>query len=120
MPAVKFDPQTGHPLTWLHEREDREQLRTFCASHQPAAAAFKSVTIPDNLTHDWLCVENQGHLGSCQGHAITTSAEVLYYVATGGEVVQLSRLKSYIDTQAEDGLLGSDSGSTIGGGLAVD
>lgn len=113
------DPQTGHRLTWIPQREDRHKLATFCANHQTAARAFKSVEIPENLTRDWLRVEDQGQIGSCQGHGLTTSAEVLYQVATGGEVVQLSRLKAYIDTQQVDGLLGSDSGSTIGGGLTV-
>lgn len=113
------DPLTGHRLTWLTEREDRQKLATFCAHHQTAARAFKSVEIPENLTRDWLRVEAQGQLGSCQGNGLTTSAEVLYQVATGGEVVQLSRLKAYIDTQQVDNLLGADNGSTISGGLAV-
>lgn len=111
-----IDPLTGRPLTWHPDRENRDSLRNFCEMHQQSSIAFRSVTVPEELTYDWITVEDQGQLGSCQGHAITTCAEVLYYTGTGGEIVQLSRRKAYIDTQEIDGLLGADNGSTIDGG----
>lgn len=108
---------------WIPDREDRHWLLAFCAQHQQHAAAFKSVEIPENVTHDWLTVENQQSIGSCQGHDITTGAEVLHYLATG-EQVQLSRLHAYIGTQSIDQkngvpgvYVGADAGSTIRGGL---
>lgn len=122
MPAT--DLQTGHRLTWLPEREDRQKLATFCAHHQTAARAFRSVEIPENLTRDWLRVEDQGQIGSCQGQDITTLGECLHFNASGGEVVQLSQLHAYIGTQSIDQAnrvpnvrVGSDTGSTIGGGV---
>lgn len=63
----------------------------------------------------WLKVENQGPMGSCQGHALSTCCEYAYKMQTG-EAVQFSRLFGYLGTQKIDGLLGNDRGSTIDGG----
>lgn len=111
-------------LNWHPDREDRSALRAFCARSQSAARAFRSVEVPDNLTRDWLRVENQGAIGSCQGHGLSSLGEVLHFNATGGEVVQLSRLHAYIGTQRIDQqsgvsgvVVGQDTGSTIKGGL---
>ena len=124
MSAAHIDPQTGRPLSWDPSRERRDQIAAFCSRHQAAAQAFKSVEIPENLTRDWLRVEDQERIGSCQGHDITTLGEVLHFNATGGEVVQLSRLHAYIGTQQIDQAagvqgvrVGQDTGSTIAGGL---
>lgn len=119
-----LDPTTGHPLTWIPSREDRTRIAALCAPHQAAAKAFRSVEIPENLTRDWLRVESQDQIGSCQGHGLTTLGECLHFNASGGEVVQLSRLHAYLGTQLIDQhervpgvAVGSDTGSTIAGGL---
>lgn len=124
MSAAHIDPQTGRPLSWDPSRERREQIAAFCSRHQAAASAFRSVEIPENLTREWLRVEDQERIGSCQGHDITTLGEVLHFNATAGEVVQLSRLHAYIGTQQIDQAtgvpgvrVGWDTGSTIGNGL---
>lgn len=111
------------PTGWIPDREDRNRLIAFCTQSQKFAQAFRSVEVPENLTQDWLRVENQQSIGSCQGHDLTTGAEVLHYLATG-EQVQLSRLHAYIGTQAidqknrvPDVYVGADAGSTIAGGL---
>lgn len=124
MSAAHLDPQTGRPLSWDPSRERREQIASFCARHQAAASAFRDVEIPENLTRDWIRVEDQERIGSCQGHGITTLGEVLHFNATAGEVVQLSRLHAYIGTQKIDQAtgvpgvrVGWDTGSTIGNGL---
>jgi len=108
---------------WNPKLEDRQAIADFCAKSQSASRAFKSVEIPENLSHDWLRVEHQGAVGSCQGNGLTTVAEILHHAATG-EVVQLSRLHAYVGTQALDEAngvpgvrVGSDTGSTIRGGL---
>lgn len=113
-----------HRTGWDPTRERREEIAAFCAQHQAAAQAFKSVEIPENLTHDWIRVEDQQRIGSCQGHDLTSLGEILHYYNTGGEVVQLSRLHAYIGTQRIDEqagtqgvYVGGDTGSTIGGGL---
>lgn len=64
----------------------------------------------------WHRIENQGAMGSCQGHALSSVCEMAYHIATN-EVIQFSPLFAYYATQKIDGLLGSDTGSTIAGGM---
>ena len=61
-------------------------------------------------------IENQGSMGSCQGHSLSSQLEVIRYLETG-EWLQMSRLQAYLGTQQIDGLLGRDAGSTISGGV---
>lgn len=63
----------------------------------------------------WHRIENQGSIGSCQGHALSSVCEMAYHIATG-DSIQFSRLFGYYATQKIDGLLGRDAGSTINGG----
>lgn len=59
-------------------------------------------------------VENQGGVGSCQGHAKSSAEELAIYRATG-QILQLNRGFSYYTSQRIDGIRG-DNGSTIKGG----
>lgn len=63
-------------------------------------------------------VENQSQMGSCAGHSLSSNLEWLYCIATGGQVVQLSRMAGYILAQEKDGIT-SDSGSTVASGVKV-
>lgn len=65
-----------------------------------------------------LKVENQGGVGSCAGHSLTTNIEYIYALATGGQSIQLSRAMAYYETQRIDGIRG-DNGSTISGGVKL-
>lgn len=65
-----------------------------------------------------LRVENQGSVGSCQGHSISSSCEWCYVIATQNEELQLSRAYGYYETQRLDGISG-DRGSTIEGGIRL-
>jgi hypothetical protein len=69
---------------------------------------------PAEVTIDWHKDEDQLQIGSCQGNGLTSVLERLASVK--GRKVQLSRIFAYLATQRIDGLLGSDSGSTISGG----
>jgi hypothetical protein len=62
----------------------------------------------------WHRIEDQGEMGSCQGHALSSVCEMAYHIATG-EVIQFSPLFAYYATQKIDGIRG-DQGSTIDGG----
>ena len=62
--------------------------------------------------------ENQKRLGSCAGHSLTSILEWCNVLATGGEVIQLSRAMAYFATQEIDGIRG-DNGSTIAGGVRL-
>lgn len=116
--ALPIDPSSGRPLAWFPARERYAQLRAFCARHQHAARAFRSVDVPRNLRYDWLRIEDQGQMGACQGHDLSTCQEVIYQRASG-QIAQLSRLWAYLSTQQIDGLLGRDCGSTIEGGVQL-
>lgn len=63
-------------------------------------------------------VENQRQMGSCAGHSLSSNLEWLYCIATGGSVVQLSRMAGYILAQDIDGIR-SDAGSMVGSGVKV-
>jgi hypothetical protein len=65
-----------------------------------------------------LRVENQGSVGACQGHSISSSAEWCYVIATQDAELQLSRAYGYYETQRLDGISG-DRGSTIEGGIRL-
>lgn len=63
-------------------------------------------------------VENQAQMGACAGHSLSSNLEWIYCIATGGQIVQLSRMAGYILAQEKDGIR-SDAGSTIGSGVKV-
>lgn len=66
----------------------------------------------------WHRIENQGSMGSCQGHALSSVCEYCYHIGTG-EIIQFSPMWCYLMTQKKDGLFGQDVGSTIDGGRRV-
>jgi hypothetical protein len=65
-----------------------------------------------------LVTEDQGSMGSCQGHSLSTCLEWCHYVATRGQYLQLSRLFAYLGSQRLDGIVG-DNGSTLHGGAKL-
>jgi hypothetical protein len=77
-------------------------------------AEWSAFSRPAEVDISWHRTENQGQIGSCQGHALSSGLERLAFVK--GERVQLSEIFAYLATQKIDGLLGRDSGSTISGG----
>jgi hypothetical protein len=104
---------SGYPI----ELEDREYLRE--TALPMTFAADEVGDIPAKIDpRSALKVENQGPIGSCQGHALTTCMEFCLYVASGGDKTQLSRGFAYLMSQKFDGISG-DSGSTLSGGWKV-
>lgn len=80
---------------------------------------FASVAVPDEIDpREWLRTENQGPMGSCRGHSLSTGCEFIYRGVIG-ETIQFSPMWCYLRTQKRDGLLGSDRGSTIENGVKV-
>jgi hypothetical protein len=63
-------------------------------------------------------VENQKSMGSCAGHSLSSNLEWLYCIATGGQIIQLSRMAGYILAQDRDGIR-TDSGSVVSSGVKV-
>ncbi len=88
-------------------------------------AADLLASLPDDIVSapvgweikDIIRTENQGSMGSCRGHSLTSILEYCHYVATG-ELLQLSRWFAYKETQKIDGIVG-DRGSTIQGGVTL-
>lgn len=76
----------------------------------------KPSAIPEKVDpRGWLKVEDQKQTSSCVGHATSSAAEVVYWFATKGQEIQLSRWQAYISAQREDGLEGQDQGAMISG-----
>lgn len=101
------------------QKEDHQYLRSL-PELPMESQAWKSFSRPTEITVDWHRTENQGAIGSCQGHSLSSALERLAFVKN--QKVQLSEIFAYLATQKIDGLLGRDSGSTIAGGckLAID
>lgn len=66
---------------------------------------------------EWIKIEHQGSMGSCQGHSLSSCVEISYYYETG-DIIQLSRMYAYIKSQMMDNIA-SDRGSTISAGGKV-
>lgn len=103
---------------------NRERFRELEASAVPFTLRASDYTAPPEIDprgkvrHD-----QQGSMGSCQGHSLANVCEYLRLIAKGeqrySDEKQFSRLFAYLESQRIDGLLGSDRGSTISGGTRV-
>lgn len=82
-----------------------------------ALKAFRAPSsVPDLIDPTtWLKIEDQQQTSSCVGHAGSSAAEVVYWFATKGQEIQLSRWWAYITAQRIDGLEGRDQGAMISG-----
>lgn len=101
---------------WAREQENYDFLRSL-APVPMRTAAWKSFQRPAEVDTNWHQTENQGSIGSCQGHSMSSVLERLAIV--NGEKIQLSEIFAYLATQKIDGLLGADNGSTISGGCEL-
>lgn len=64
---------------------------------------------------EWFDMHDQGQMNGCQGNSLADAVDFCYYLETGEET-NTSRAFAYLESQREDGLLGSDGGSTLDGG----
>ncbi|TWT57234.1 hypothetical protein KOR42_05920 [Thalassoglobus neptunius] len=110
-----------HTNGWRYDLEDKAFLAQ--ATAEPIPRSFSAAALPDEVRPDIgpdpHRLENQSSMGSCQGHDIASCIEDLMWVAGGGNRIQLSNIFAYLATQKIDGLLGSDRGSTISGGVKL-
>jgi hypothetical protein len=116
-----YDPSNPDAFTgYRHDLEDRDYLERTAVPFNVTRADYGAPTVveePWNLIR----TENQGGMGSCQGHAASTVAELCRGIAEGGRPIldpadQFSPIFAYLESQRFDGISG-DRGSTIGGGL---
>ncbi len=112
---MAFDP-TQFALGWNPDAEPQhagEFAKLACA------AAPVTEPLPDEISYPEVQVKNQGPIGSCQGHELTTILETDHLIDTG-VYVELSPRFGYLATKQTDGSLGQgDSGSTISGGAVT-
>ncbi len=108
------DPRIGF---WLHDEEDENFLNSLPGENAVLAmrGTYDEVRVDPRKA---MKVENQGSVGSCQGHGLSSCVELCYYIATGDLTRQLSRAYGYYETQRIDGING-DRGSTISGGIKL-
>lgn len=73
---------------------------------------FKNVTLPTEVDlREWDSpVEDQGSLGSCVSHALTSCSELMTQRIAPEQFVELSRLFSYYHTRFIEGSITKDSG----------
>ena len=108
-------------LGYAIEKEDREYLEEHGEEPRLLMQRFKNsfpVFNTDVNPLDILTIKDQGQVGSCQGQSLAMIFTICYFLATG-RVEDFSAMAAYILSQAEDGLLGKDVGSTLSGGQAV-
>lgn len=108
--------ELAYGLGWRNDKEDPAHyggmMKAFSAGALPE-------DVPDEIDHrSWDRTENQGNMGSCTGHAAADCAETCNWIATGGEVIQISRMFCYLMGQKESGLFGSDQGASISGSVS--
>ncbi len=108
---------SGHIGGWLHDEEDKEFLDALPDETAVLAmrGTYNEVKIDPRKV---MKIENQGSVGSCQGHDLSSCVELCYYIATSDVSRQLSRAYAYYETQRIDGING-DRGSTISGGIKL-
>ncbi|HSG71070.1 MAG TPA: hypothetical protein VLA12_11680, partial [Planctomycetaceae bacterium] len=108
------DAPEGLKAGWLHDNEDQAWLDSLEDGTPFGRSDYEPMPMAVRLVKPstWLKIEDQNGFGSCQGHSLSSCAEVAHWLATGGEVIQLSRWFAYVGTQIIDGIWG-DQGSTI-------
>jgi len=94
---------------YLHSLSGEDQIMALCGSYTEVAIDPRKV----------MRIENQGPVGACQGHSISSGCEWIYILVTGDTTLQLSRAYGYYESQRIDGLLGRDAGSTIQAGVKL-
>lgn len=110
---MAFDPD-DYGLGW-NQRSESIHEQDGSLDHLRVCAAPFTETIPDNLEWDLVC-KNQGPIGSCEGHAMTTVAELDNLLGTK-EYVRLSPRFGYLVSKLADNSLGhGDTGASISGG----
>lgn len=94
---------------YLHSLSGEDEIMALCGSYNEVLMDPRKV----------LRIENQGPVGACQGHSISSGCEWIYILVTGDTKLQLSRAYGYYESQRIDRLLGSDRGSTIQAGVKL-
>lgn len=99
-------------LGYRIESEDHAHL----AANSKPLGYMSLAGAPARIDHrGWLKSKTQRNMGSCAGWALSADAQVLNFIDTGGESVEMSHMWCYLRGQAHSGFLGSDQGASIAG-----
>lgn len=105
---------------WNIEAEDWSKIERFTVLDDALKQLVGNYSELAFDPREVLVTHQQGPVGSCRGHSGSTTLEWVHTLSTGElPAVVLSPAFMYYQTQAEDGLLGRDVGSTISGGATV-
>jgi hypothetical protein len=117
--AIYTEVPRGRKKGWLKRNEKRAWIAGLARGTPFKRGDYEPMPREVIKPSTWLKIEDQNGFGSCQGNALSTAVEIAYWLATGGDIVQLSRWFAYVATQKEyDGIRG-DQGSTISGGARL-
>ena len=106
-----------------YDIEREQSLHPGYLAELPTAAMLTAGPVTYRETaidpRDTIKIENQGGIGACQGHALSSIVEWCYMLQLNDiDGVQLSRAAAYYETQRLDRIRG-DRGSTISGGVKL-
>lgn len=102
----------SYGLGYRLELEDRAQLAATAKPFQ----LTQTYSAPPVICHrKWKKVKDQDGMGACTGGARANGSQVLNWIQTGGQVVDLSMMHAYLENQRACRLLGADQGATIDG-----
>lgn len=109
----------GRRKGWLKRNEKRAWIDSLPKGTPFTYSSYSPMPREIAKPSTWLKIEDQNGFGSCQGNDLTTCVEIAYWLASGGDIIQLSRWFAYVATQKlYDGIYG-DHGSTISGGARL-
>lgn len=108
----------GKKLGWLIDEENMDWVESLPKGTPFTYSSYRGMPPTVAKPSTWLKIEDQNGFGSCQGNDLSSCCEIAYWLASAGDIIQLSRWFAYVGTQAIDGIRG-DRGSTISGGAEL-
>ena len=108
----KVKPSKGHRYSWIPDHPDQRD-RLYAVKRKAPSA-----TLPPKMDLRSLCppVQDQGQLGSCTAHAITSAVEVLEAIDKLPETL-MSRLFVYYNERLIEGSVNQDTGAQVRDGI---
>lgn len=104
-------------LSYRHDREKFEQLAETALPYERVCGSGElKRDLVDPAT--WLRIEQQKSWPSCGGHSLSSATEYLHWLKTG-DIVQLSRMFAWVESQKQDGRPSKNDGITIWSSVQV-
>lgn len=107
----------GNPIGLGLEMHTENQMAAAVAQMGTEFTCAAPSDVPVDNPLDWMVRQSQSLYPFCHASARTTSEEILYFVATGGKVIQLSRRFATITNLRQDGNDKRAAGASIPGSV---